>query len=410
MNLYEYEGKSLLKKYGIRVPEGIFINAPHNTGSIEAFVEEVGEVAVKAQVLAGKRGKAGGIRFCKTAEGAELAVELLLHATIHGSESVGVLVEQRLAIVGEYYLAITFDGWYRAPVVMLSQQGGVDIEDIIKNNPEKIIIRPIDSIFGLPEWKAREIAAEAGFREERMRKMADLMVRAYRCFRENDIRLLEINPVIETPKMNFFAADAVVILDDDAMTRHRDFNYPPRGGLGRPLTERELQAKLIDQNDYRGVAGKYIELDGDIAMMSAGGGGSITNMDALISYGGRPANYTEYGGNPPAEKVEKLTRVVLSKPGLTACWHVGAVANNTRVDITMEGFIAGLRAIRPPFPIVVRRGGPGWEEARAALERARDELHLDMTIFGPEMPMTESAKIVIQKSEEYKNKLRSLNC
>lgn len=124
MNLYEYEGKSLFKKYGIRVPEGIFINSPQNAGNIEAFVEEVGEVAVKAQVLAGKRGKAGGIRFCKTAEGAELAVELLLHATIHGSESVGVLVEQRLSIVGEYYLSLTFDGWHRAPVVILSQQGG----------------------------------------------------------------------------------------------------------------------------------------------------------------------------------------------------------------------------------------------------------------------------------------------
>jgi citryl-CoA synthetase large subunit len=407
MNLYEYEGKSLLKKYGIRVPEGIFLNG---RGSIEPFVEEVGEVAVKAQVLAGMRGKAGGIRFCKTAEGAELAVELLLNSTIRGAEVVGVLVEQKLEIVGEYYVSITFDGWHRAPVVILSQMGGVDVEQLAAEHPDKMIIRPVDSIFGLQEWKAREIAAEAGFREERMRKLADVLVRAYRCFRENDMRLLEINPVIETPKGNFFAADAVVILDDDALTRHRDFNYSPRGGLGRPLTERELQAKLIDQNDYRGVAGKYIELDGDIAMMSAGGGGSITNMDALMSYGGRPANYTEYGGNPPAEKVEKLTKVVLSKPGLAACWHVGAVANNTRVDITMQGFIEGLRAIRPSFPIVVRRGGPGWEEARAALERARTELALDMEIFGPEMPMTESAKIVLEKSLEYKRRMQGLSC
>lgn len=404
MNLYEYEGKALLKKYGIRVPEGIFVNSPHNASNLEPFVEEVGEVAVKAQVLAGKRGRAGGIRFCKTAEGAELAAELLLSATIHGAESVGVLIEQKLSIVGEYYLSITFDGWHRAPVIILSQMGGVDVEELATEHPDKMILRPVDSIFGLQEWKAREIAAEAGFREDRMRKMADLMVRAYRCFQENDVRLLEINPIIETQKSNLFAADAVVILDDDAMTRHRDFNFPPRGGMGRPLTERELQAKLIDQNDYRGVAGKYIELEGDIAMMSAGGGGSITNMDALISYGGRPANYTEYGGNPPAEKVEKLTRVVLSKPGLSACWHVGAVANNTRVDITMGGFIEGLRAIRPEFPIVIRRGGPGWEDARAALEQAKEELGLDMTIFGPEFPMTESAKVVLEKSAEYKRR------
>ncbi|MBX7221038.1 MAG: succinate--CoA ligase subunit beta [Blastocatellia bacterium] len=402
MNLYEYEGKSLLKKYGIRVPDAILMNAP---GNLESFVEEYGEVAVKAQVLAGKRGKAGGIRFCKTTEGAELAVELLLNSTIRETEVVGVLVEQKLEVVNEFYLSITFDGRHRAPVVIISRMGGVDVEELAAQHPDQMFIHPIDSLFGLQEWKAREIAAEAGFREDRMRKMADFLVRAYRCFRENDVRLLEINPVIETRKGNLFAADAVVILDGDAMTRHRDFNYPPRGGLGRPLTERELQARLIDQNDYRGVAGKYIELDGDIAMMSAGGGGSITNMDALISYGGRPANYTEYGGNPPAEKVEKLTKVVLSKPGLTACWHVGAVANNTRVDITMQGFIDGLRAVRPAFPIVIRRGGPGWDEARVALEEARSELNLDMTIFGPETPMTESARIVLEKSRQYQERM-----
>ena len=169
-------------------------------------------------------------------------------------------------------------------------------------------------------------------------------------------------------------------------------------------------AKEIDKNDHRGSAGSaYIELDGDIAIIAAGGGGSMVNMDALIALGGKPANYTEHSGNPPAEKLEKLTKIVLSKEGLNGCWFVGATANFTDIYETLAGFVDGLRSIKPKpaYPIVVRRGGPRFEEAFEMLKEVGKKEGFDFHIFGPETPMTSTAKIVVDLVNNYKKKKSS---
>ena len=177
-------------------------------------------------------------------------------------------------------------------------------------------------------------------------------------------------------------------------------------GIGRELTPREAAAKKIDEEDYKGVAGRtYIDLDGDIGILASAGGASITCVDALISYSGNPANYTEYSGNPSAEKVEKLARVVLSKPNLHGLWIIGATANFTRIDITMSGIINALKDIKPKFPIVVRRGGPGEEEAFQMLENAAKQYNLDMTCYKDTTPMTITAKILVEKVNQYKKKI-----
>ncbi len=222
----------------------------------------------------------------------------------------------------------------------------------------------------------------------------------FEAFLEEDARLLEINPLAKTEE-GYVVLDAMMDLEDDASFRH-ERNFPDRTVMKREKTDREVRAEKIDEDDHRGVAGKYTELEGDIAMMLAGGGASLTNMDALIEYGGDPANYTEYGGNPPSEKVYRLSKVIMSKPGLNGLWHVGGTANNTDVERTMDGFIKALREEKPDYPIVIRRDGPHADEAFENLRKVREELDLNMKLFRNDKPMTESAEDLMEMVREYK--------
>jgi succinyl-CoA synthetase beta subunit len=396
MRLYKHEAKQLFAAKGIPVPGGTLVTKP----------EEVSVAGVvKAEVMAAGRGKAGAVKICRTVEDARAAVGELIGKTVLGEVVECVTVEQALEKKAEHYVAITFDTRERKPVLILSLMGGMEIEELAKKHPDKIVKLHVDPRAGLEAWQAREAAVAAGFRGAQINQMADIACRLYRAFREYDARLVEINPVIHTADDKLVAADAVLILDEDALFRH-DYKFPPRKRLGRPPTERELEAKKIDEaapdnpKYYQGVAGKYLELDGDIAMMTAGGGASLTNMDALVAYGGRPANFTEYGGNPPAEKVFRLAKLMLSKPGLHGCWHVGGTANNTRIDETMRGFSDAVRELRVRFPIVVRRDGPGREEGFAHLQKLKDE-GFDIEFYDRNTPMTKTAKMIGEKAKKF---------
>jgi len=210
--------------------------------------------------------------------------------------------------------------------------------------------------------------------------------------------MIEINPLVET-ESGYVVLDAMVDLDEDAAYRHNR-DYEERSEFGREKTEREIKAEKIDRNDHQGIAGKYTELDGDIAMMLAGGGASLTNMDALISYGGKPANYTEYGGNPPTQKVYKLSKIILSKPGLKGCWHVGGTANNTDIYRTMKGFCQALEEIEPDYPIVVRRDGPNADKAFELLRKTREKLDLDMKLYRNDTSMTQTANVLMDMIQQ----------
>ncbi len=393
MRLYEFESKEIIKNYGIEVPKNLLIRSVDDIDNVSS------ENVVKAQLLTvGSREKFGAVKVCDSFDDVKKNVNALLHSRISGEIVNSILLEEKVDILNEYYIGVTYDTDSRMPIVVLSKSGGIDVE-----KSGKLVKRQIDPINGIQDWLAREIAKEAGF-SAAIVKVADITKKLYACFVKEDAKLVEINPLAETSDGRFVAVDALVELDDDANFRHKDRNLQQRTLANRAPTERELAVKKINESDYRGTV-KYMELDGDIAFLAAGGGGSITCMDALINCGGSASNYTEYSGNPSREKVYELTKQMLSKYGLNGLWIVGAIANFTRVDETMQGIVDALIEVKPKYPIVVRRSGP-YEKVGLEILRAAAKAHgLDMTVYGKEMPMTKTARILMEKVSVYRKKV-----
>lgn len=370
MKLLEKEGKDLLSKYGLETP--------NKDG--EAYV-------VKAQVPTTNRKDENGIVFCNSYSEAEKAAKELKNKVIGGFPVDDVLIEEKIDIEKEFYVSFLYDTNLRSIVMLFSDEGGSNIEN---KNISKMIIEEGYS-FEFIEFLTKQNI------ETDILKLATTLKKLYSCFKQEDMLLLEINPLAKTEK-SFVCVDAMIELDDDASYRH-DREKSDRSVFGRDKTERELEAEEIDKNDHQGIAGKYIELDGNIGMMLAGGGASLTNMDALIKYGGTPANYTEYGGNPTTEKVYKLSKIIMSKPDLEGLWHVGGTANNTDIYRTMKGFCQALEEINPSYPIVIRRDGPNADKAFKLLRETKEELDLNMRLYRNTKPMTETAKILMEMIE-----------
>ncbi|OGH67001.1 MAG: hypothetical protein A3B90_02005 [Candidatus Magasanikbacteria bacterium RIFCSPHIGHO2_02_FULL_41_13] len=382
MNLYEFEGKNIFEKYGIKIPRGVVVRRGENFA--DAYTNlGVSNVVVKAQVLSGKRGKSGGIKFCSSAEEVQKACEEIFAMNLRGQYIAAIRIEKKLVIAEEQYLSITYDTNKKQPVLIYSREGGMDIEDV----PEEIIVKQWIDI------RSESIESDIPFANE-----------LWQIFLKEDTRLVEINPLVKTTTGEWIAADAKIAIDDDAFFRHSTekmrgvLNWEtlePRTMMGRLPTDREIEAKKIDEGEayYRGTAGKYIEMDGDIALILNGGGASIANMDAIIAEGLKPANYTEYSGNPPREKVQALAKVVLSKPGVRGLWMCGVVANFTNMKETFLGIIDVLDELKPSYPIVVRRDGPESAEAIRLVEECAARNNLNLKIFNKDMGMSESAKI-----------------
>ncbi|MEK6967780.1 MAG: ATP citrate lyase citrate-binding domain-containing protein [Nanoarchaeota archaeon] len=384
MKLYEFEGKAILSKYGISVPKSTLYKA----GEKISFKEAV----VKAQTLSGGRGKAGLVKVCSKEEIDSIAKEM--KSKQHNFELVSnILIEEKISAENEYYVVLTYDTDTRSAILALTLHGGVEVNKFA-STVHKFQIFPNQ----VPDFA--EIIRLSGIRHDHD-EWKNFLSSAINCFFEEDCRLLEINPLALSNR-KLIALDAMIDLEDEAFFRHQDRKYPPRqSGFGRAPTERELKVKEVNAKDYRGTI-KYLELDGDIGFLAAGGGGSITCMDALTSVGGKPANFTEFSGNPSDEKVYELTKIILSKP-LNGLWIVGAIANFTLMDTTMSGVIKALEEIKPKFPIVVRRSGPHEKEGLEILHKAKQDLQLDMTIHGAEMPMTKTAIIIKEKAEEFRH-------
>lgn len=377
MKLHEQEAKEILEKQGLKTPE-------------KGLNEEEKEYVVKAQVFSNNRKEKGGIRFAKNLKEAEAEKQEMIGGRIDSEEVKNVLVEEKIDFTDEYYVSFIYDTDTRKPAMIFSREGGTGIED---REASKLALKDGS------QFRFRQFLKEQGFEGKEIVKLGITLQNLFQAFLEEDARLLEVNPLAETGE-GYVVLDAMMDLDDDAEYRH-DRDLPERSDLGREKTERELKAEKIDEDDHRGVAGKYTELDGDIGMMLAGGGASLTNMDALIEYGGEPANYTEYGGNPPTEKVYKLSKVIMSK-NLNGLWHVGGTANNTDILRTMKGFIQALEEERPEYPIVVRRDGPHADEAFELLREKKEELDLNMKLYRNDTPMTKTAETLMEKVEEYR--------
>ena len=364
MRLYEYEGKALVREGGILTPYGR--NVLSGRAACEVATEIDGPVVVKAQVLFGGRGKAGGIRFAATPEEVRDQANDLLGGTLRGAAVASVLVEQRIEIVSEYYVGITYDEMERRAVVIAGRSGGIETEEAAAGGAEFARCY-VDPFVGLQPYMARDIARRVvGGRSST--SLADIIAKLYRLFLRYDAGLVEINPLALTAEGSLIAADCRIEIDDDALFRQQDrlarLGIPVRQERGREPSELEMQAAEIDNIDHRGVAGRVVEFDGDIALIIGGGGASLTVFDAILRNGGRPANYCEIGGNPTVRKVQELTCLLMSKPGVQSLAVITNVLNNTRVDLVARGVIKGLldSGIDPAtFPIVVRSSG-SWED------------------------------------------------
>ncbi len=429
MNLYEWEGKQLFEKHGIQIPRGVVVRRDEVVPDVFAMFG-ISDVVVKAQVLSGKRGKNNAIRFCASQDEVALAVADLFAMDVRGQYVASVRIEEKLDIVEEHYLSITYDTNAKQPILIYSEEGGVDIEDV---ENEKIVRIPLDirqTVLPLVG------GVRGGYSEAKTvvdrnptqppllgEGLSEIEQKLWNVFLSEDCRLVEINPLVKTRSGEWIAADAKVALDDDAFFRHSaeakqrarsassgqaqekgnnpdditDWEqFESRTMLGRPATAREISVAEIDKGEkyYQGTAGKYIEMDGDIAVLFSGGGASIANMDALKENGLEPANYTEYSGNPPREKVSALAKIVLSKPGLRGLWICGGVANFTNVEATFQGIVDALDEVKPTYPIVVRRAGPFETEGMELMQACAERNNLNMRLFGKETSMSETAEVL----------------
>lgn len=363
MRLFEYEGKQVLSRYGLRIPRGKIVAAAEEAA--EAAAEMGGRVAIKSQVLAGGRGKAGGISFADNAGQARAAASSLLGTRLQGEVVRRLLVEEQLDIKAEYYLGITIDPSAACPVLMLSCEGGVDIEEVSARSPEKIGRLAVDVREGLSPYAGRLLARRMGIVGTTLVEMGVAASGLYQAFRALDAVVAEINPLVATEGGALVAADAKLDLDDDATHRH-----PEYGIDGRIQGETDLERRA------RELGIKYVELDGDIGIAGNGAGLMMTTVDIVERCGGRPANFLDGGGvgarggsgEAAINWWDNIIRLVLANPRVKVLLF-NMLSGNQRGHEVASGIVRGLQSSRR-VPAVFRLSGTHQEEGRAILRAA----------------------------------------
>ena len=374
MRLYEFESKKILSSYGIPVPKGRVV-----TSSQEAriFAQEVaGPIALKAQVLATGRGKVGGVRFAESPQEAEQVAQEMLKAEIQGYAVKSLLVEERLDIERELYVGCTYDEVKKTPLIICSSLGGVDINEVSRKHPEKIHKSSVSSFMGLQPYKAWELVQNLDLPAKLPWAAQAILLKLWGFFSQFDAILAEINPLVLTSRGELAALDAHIEIEDDALFRQKErlgrFQIEEREDKARPPTSFEIEAAQIDKADYRGVAGRVIQFDGNLGLLIGAGGGSLTTFDAILRYGGKPANYCEVGGNAPVSKICKLAKLVLSKPGVEGIAVITNVYSNSRVDFVARGLIKAMVELGmdpKSYPVLFRSAGAFEEEGYAILRK-----------------------------------------
>ncbi len=379
MKLYEYQAKNIFKEYRIPVPEGQIAETPEKAVEI---AKNIGKpVAVKAQVLVGGRGKAGGIKFADIPEQVAEVASQLLGSKIKGIEVKRVLVEEKLEIECELYLGITVDRSARRYVAIASSRGGVDIEEVAREHPEAIIKHYIDPLLGFQSFEAREIVKRMGLKGRDLILTADILSKLWKIVEKYDAELVEINPLIKTRHGEIVAADARLIIDDNALFRHPEFKKTMKLEEGE-MNERELKAK------EKGLA--YVELEGDIGIIGNGAGLVMATLDMVSLYGGKPANFLDVGGGADPERMEAALEIVLSNPRVKVVF-INILGGITRCDWMAKGIIEAREKIKTEVPLVVRMVGTLEEEGKKILQEAGIDV-LDS--------MEEAAKRVVEISKQ----------
>jgi succinyl-CoA synthetase beta subunit len=367
MRFFEYEAREIVKRAGIPVTDFGFATTPLEAHEIAARIGE--PVVIKSQVLTGGRMKAGGVQFADTPDEAAAKAEQVLALEINGHVPRGVLVDTRAQVAKEYYAGVVWDGIRKRPVMLFSDMGGIDIEEVAEAHPDHVGRGHFSNILPLSDFQAKQVVASVGVSGSRLNKLVPILTRLAQLFVERDMTLAEINPLGELADGSFVALDAHMDMENEARPRQRALLE----GLGvgeeetrqaREATPFELAGEEVDAMDHRGVAGNVTEFDGDLGLVIGAGGGSLTLFDAVRAHGGRPANYCEIGGNPSVRKACGLAKLVMQKPGVDKIAVMMSIVSNTRVDIVARGVIKACLELGydPAEKISIFRIPGAWEE------------------------------------------------
>lgn len=356
MKLHEYQSKQIFSRYGIPIPKG---RVAATASEARHIAEELGgRVVVKSQVLVGGRGKAGGIKVAKDPAEAELLATQILSMEIKGLPVRKVLIDEAAAIEQEIYLGITNDRAAKKPVIMCSAAGGVEIEEVARTNPEKIIKVHVNPLLGIKDYQTRDIAAGIDLPREYWKSFGDILKGLWQAYLDNDATLAEINPLIISKDKRLLALDGKMLIDDNALFRHPE------------LAEmRDTDEDAPSEVEARKYGLTFIKLDGNIGCMVNGAGLAMASMDILKFFGGEPANFLDIGGGAGAEKVAAAMRIILADPNVKAIL-INIFGGITRCDEVAKGLITAMQEVKPKVPMVVRLVGTNYEEGRALLANA----------------------------------------
>lgn len=386
MKLYEFQAKDVLKKYGVCVPRGKAIPQGHDAPKI---FQEIGvnRCVVKAQILAGGRGKGGGIQFATTSAEAQTCVAGMLGTHLvtrqtnqKGIEIKYVLIEEAVSIKKELYLAITIDRSLKTPMLIASAEGGVEIEEVAKKSPDKIIKEPIDILFGVHPFQTRRIASQLSLSGTLLIKLNTLITNLFRVFINNDCSLLEINPLVVTMSDELCALDAKMDIDDNALYRHQEFEQFSQYQDISPVEALAKKYKL-----------SYISLDGNIGCLVNGAGLAMATMDIIKLHGGDPANFLDVGGDASLEQVTQAFKIILSDSKVKAIL-INIFGGIMKCDVIASGIIQAIQEVGIHIPLVVRLEGTNVDIAKKILANS------GLSIISAK-DMKEAASLVVKASK-----------
>jgi len=377
MKIHEYQGKEILRKYGVAVPNGEMATTLEeaDTAAKQLFSEGNAVVVVKAQIHAGGRGKGGGVKLAKSmteaaaASKAILGMQLVTHQTGPAGQKVRrVLIEAGSAIDRELYLGLVLDRASAQVVFMASQAGGMEIEEVAQETPEKIFKEYVDPAIGFQPYQARKLAFKLGLAPAQISEAARLMMGMYKAFMDTDSTLMEINPFITTKDGKLLALDCKMNFDDNAMFRHKDLKELRDISEEDPL---EVEASKFALN--------YIKLDGSIACMVNGAGLAMATMDIIKYAGGAPANFLDVGGGANQEQIENAFGILLSDPNVKAIF-INIFGGILRVDVLATAVVAAAKKLNVTLPIILRLEGTNVEEGREIIAKSGMKVQIGSTM------------------------------
>jgi succinyl-CoA synthetase beta subunit len=394
LRLYEYEAKKLFSKFGIPISSGEVVETKEQA---KVFAEKLGKpVVLKAQILSGGRGKAGGVKFAQSSQEAEKKAEELLAAKIKGFPVSRILVDEKLKIEQEFYLGITLDRVNYKIVMLACSEGGVEIEEVAKRNPDRIKRISVDVDQNFYPFMGNGLAGWMGAKGDGLKSVSKIAVSLFKLFKAYDAKLVEINPLILTKEGNWVAADGRMSIDDDALFRH-----PELSEMG--IEKRHEEGEMTDREKQAREWGiPYLDLDGDIGMFPGGAGFGIMGNDFIHYFGGKPANFMDSGGGPSPERLAKMLILLDENPNVKAIFgaRFGGIS---RCDDFAKGVVMFLKEHGLSKPMVLRMTGNVWQEGVRIFKEEKEsnpEIFNNIEIHGIETPIEEISKRAVELAKK----------